>query len=73
MHGHYPLKLTASLARMRKTPLYSIIFVRKFVLYLMGIISAYGHEVLFICHGYLSYPNYLKSLTSHSVLNSLSK
>ena len=30
MHGHYLLKLTVSLARVRKTPLYSIIFVRKF-------------------------------------------
>ena len=30
MHGHYLLKLTASLARVRKMPLYSIIFVRKF-------------------------------------------
>ena len=48
MHGHYLLKLTASLARVRKAPLYSIIFMRKF---LMGIISAYGHEVLSICHG----------------------
>ena len=49
MHGDYLLKLTASLAWVRKTLLYSIIFVRK--LYLMGIISAYGHEVLSICHG----------------------
>ena len=30
MHGHYLLKLTAILAWVRKTPLYSIIFVRKF-------------------------------------------
>ena len=52
MHGHYLLKLTTSLARVRKTPLYSIIFVRKFVPYLMGIISTYAHEVLSICHGY---------------------
>ena len=38
MHGHYLLKLTASLAQVRKTPLYSIIFVRKLcTLYLMGI------------------------------------
>ena len=49
MHGHYLLKLTASLAWVTKTLLYSIIFERK--LYLMGIISAYGHEVLSICHG----------------------
>ena len=51
MHGHYLLKLTASLARVRKMPLYSIIFARKFVLYLMGIISTYAREVLSICHG----------------------
>ena len=50
MHGNYLLKLTASLAQVRKMPLYSIIFVRKFCT-LMGIISAYGHEVLSICHG----------------------
>ena len=30
MHGHYLLKLTASLAWVRKTPLYFIIFVQKF-------------------------------------------
>ena len=30
MHGHYLLKLTASLERVRKTLLYSIIFERKF-------------------------------------------
>ena len=30
MHGHYLLKLTASLAQVRKTPLYSIIFVQNF-------------------------------------------
>ena len=30
MHGHYLLKLTASLERVRKMLLYSIIFVRKF-------------------------------------------
>ena len=30
MHGRYLLKLTASLVWVRKTPLYSIIFVRKF-------------------------------------------
>ena len=30
MHGHYLLDLTASLAQVRKTPLHSIIFVRKF-------------------------------------------
>ena len=30
MHVHYLLKLTASLARVRKTPLYSIIFVQNF-------------------------------------------
>ena len=30
MHGHNLLKLTASLAQVRKTPLYSIIFVQKF-------------------------------------------
>ena len=30
MHGHYLLKLTASLARVRKMLLYSIIFVRMF-------------------------------------------
>ena len=30
MHGHYLLKLTAILARVRKMPLYSIIFMQKF-------------------------------------------
>ena len=30
MHGHYLLKLTVSLAQVRKMPLYSIIFVQKF-------------------------------------------
>ena len=30
MHRHYLLKLTASLERVRKTPLYSIILVQKF-------------------------------------------
>ena len=50
MHGHYLLKLTASLARVRKTPLYFIIFVQKFCTLLMCVISAYGHEVLSICH-----------------------
>ena len=30
LHVYYLLKLTASLARVRKMPLYSIIFVRKF-------------------------------------------
>ena len=30
MHGHYLLKLTATLAWVRKMPLYSIIFVQKF-------------------------------------------
>ena len=30
MHGHYLLELTASLAWVRKMPLYSIMFVRKF-------------------------------------------
>ena len=35
MHGHYLLKLTASLARVRKMPLYFIIFVRKFCTLLM--------------------------------------
>ena len=49
MNTSYLLMLTANLAQVRKTPLYSIVFVRK--LYLMGIISAYGHEVLSICHG----------------------
>ena len=29
MHGHYLLKLTASLVWVRKTPLYSVIFMRK--------------------------------------------
>ena len=73
MHGHYLLKLTASLARVRKRRCILLYSCESFVLYLMGIISAYGHEVLSICHGLymlkLSYLNYLKSLTSHSVLN----
>ena len=30
MHGHYLLELTASLAQVRKMPMYSIILVRKF-------------------------------------------
>ena len=30
MRGHYLLKLTAILARVRKTPLYSIMFMQKF-------------------------------------------
>ena len=73
MHKHYLLKLIASLARVRKSRCILLYSCENFVLYLMGIISAYGHEVLFICHGYytlkLANLNYLKSLTSHSVLN----
>ena len=53
MHGHYLLKLIASLAQVRKTPMYSNIFIQKFctlfnVLYLH---NPYGHKVLSICHG----------------------
>ena len=33
-----------------KTPLYSIIFMQKFRILFTCIISAYGHEVLSICH-----------------------
>ena len=50
MHGHYLLKLTASLARVRKRRCILLYSCESFVLYLMGIISAYGHKVLSICH-----------------------
>ena len=46
MHGHYLLKLTAILVRMRKRCCILLYSYKSFVLYLMGIISAYGHEVL---------------------------
>ena len=67
----YLLKLTASLAQVRKTLLYSIIFIRKFCT-LACIISAHGCKVLSDNTDYgmytvkLSYLNYLKSLTSQS-------
>ena len=48
MHGHYLLKLTVSLAQVRKRRCILLYSCESFVLYLMGIISAYGHEVLFI-------------------------
>ena len=53
MHGHYLLELTASLAWVRKMPLYSIIFVRKFCTLFNAfyINFAYGHKVLSIYHG----------------------
>ena len=48
MHGHYLLKLTAGLAWVRKTPLYSIMFVQKFCTLFNAF---YIRKVLSICHG----------------------
>ena len=70
MHGHYLLKLTASLARVRKTLLYSIIFVRMFCTLFNGYyICIWPRSVVHLSWLKLSYLNYLKNLTIHSVLN----
>ena len=52
-HGHYSylLKLTASLALVKKRRCILLYSCKSFVLYLMRFIFAYGHEVLSICHG----------------------
>ena len=70
MHGHYLLKLTASLAQVRKTPLYSIIFTQKFcTLFNMYYIYTWLESFVHLSWLKLSYLNYLKSLISQSVLH----
>ena len=70
MLGHYLLKLTASLAWVRKISLCSIILVRKFcTLYMAMKLCPFVMDNILLK---LSYLNYLKSFANQSVLTEFS-
>ena len=73
VHGHYLLKLIASLAQVGKRHCILLYSCKSFVLYLTCIISAHGCKVLSICHvimhAEIGLPEPFESLISQSVLN----